>query len=80
MVSRIKPEWGVETVRLAERDSLLGNPGILSRDLVGPATPLRHDSDKLADALATLVRPRRRAGQSRRLVAPGGRAGREDAA
>jgi uncharacterized cofD-like protein len=51
---RIKPEWGVETVRLDGLDNLPGHPAILSRDLVGPATPLRHDSDKLAAALAAL--------------------------
>ena len=51
---RIKPEWGVETVRLGDPDGVPGQPEILHRDLVGPATPLRHDPDKLADALAAL--------------------------
>ncbi len=51
---RIKPEWGVEAVQL---DGLAGLPGVAvaRRDLVGPATPLRHDPDKLADALVALA-------------------------
>jgi uncharacterized cofD-like protein len=78
---RIKPEWGVETVRLVDGDSLPGNPEILSRDLVGPETPLRHDSDKLADALAALVRPTRSSRQARqRTIVTVGKSGRENAA
>lgn len=78
---RIKPEWGVETVRLAERDELPGNPALLACDLVGPATPLRHDPEKLADALAALLLPSRREKQTRRQgIAAIDKVGREDAA
>lgn len=56
--SKIKPEWGVEAVRLEGLDTLPGDAEIVRRDLVGPATPLRHDPDKLADALLALPLPR----------------------
>jgi len=84
-VGRIKPEWGVEGVRGGDLADLPGNPAILYRDLVGMATPLRHDSEKLADALAALVRPQRRDSidQRRRAGTVGQRterARREDAA
>lgn len=48
---KIKPEWGVETVRLAGLASLPGGFEVVERDLVDAATPLRHDPDKLADAV-----------------------------
>lgn len=54
-VGRIKPEWGVQAVPLAGLDELPGRPLVLRRDLIGPTTPLRHDSDKLADALVALA-------------------------
>lgn len=52
--SKIKPEWGVEEVRLEGLDTLPGDAEIVCHDLVGPTTPLRHDPDKLADALLEL--------------------------
>ena len=83
---KIKPEWGVESVRGGDDlADLPGNPAILYRDLVGTATPLRHDSEKLADALAALVMPQRQDGIERRrrsaaVVRHSTRASREDAA
>lgn len=51
---KIKPEWGVEAVQPRDLTALPGHARIVQRDLVGPVTPLRHDPDKLADALVTL--------------------------
>jgi uncharacterized cofD-like protein len=53
---RIKPEWGVEAVRLDGLEDVAAGVEIVRRDLVGPATPLRHDPDKLAAALVALPR------------------------
>lgn len=67
---RIKPEWGVETVQPLGCDTLPGHAEVVYRDLVGPATPLRHDHDKLADALVALARERQHlAGAERGLTA-----------
>ena len=54
---RIKPEWGVAAVSLdgLERLAESGGVRIIQRPLVGPATPLRHDPDRLADALVALA-------------------------
>ncbi len=51
---KIKPEWGVEAVTPEGLEQLPGDARVVHRSLVGPATPLRHDSDKLADALVEL--------------------------
>ncbi|MGN6759475.1 MAG: gluconeogenesis factor YvcK family protein [Thermomicrobiales bacterium] len=51
---KIKPEWGVESVALDGLEHLPGHALVVRRDLVGPATPLRHDSAKLAQALVAL--------------------------
>lgn len=48
---KIKPEWGVESVSLAGLQELQGSFHVVHRDLVDIATPLRHDPDKLADAI-----------------------------
>ncbi len=73
-VGRIKPEWGVEAVRHDGLADLPGHAAVVHRDLVGPATPLRHDPDKLADALVALALERQP------LTAPGRAARRVPAA
>lgn len=53
---KIKPEWKVQAVSLDGLDSLDGSVGIVLRDVVNDANPLRHDPDKLAEALVALAK------------------------
>lgn len=48
---KIRPEWGVESVRLTGLDELVGTFEVVYRDLVDVDKPLRHDPDKLAAAI-----------------------------
>lgn len=53
---KIKPEWAVKAVSLDGLEELQGTMNIVLRDVVNPDFPLRHDPEKLAVALISLVK------------------------
>jgi len=67
---KIRPEWGVDAVGLAGLEELPGGAAIVRRDLASTATPLRHDPDKLADALIALATARAGLGAAARAAEP----------
>lgn len=54
--AKIKPEWSVKAVGLDGLEELDGSVNVVLRDVVNPDFPLRHDPEKLATALLSLVK------------------------
>lgn len=52
----IRPEWRIEAVTDEHLDDLSREIEIVSRDLVSDQNPLRHDPDKLTEALVEIAR------------------------
>jgi uncharacterized cofD-like protein len=55
-VTKIKPEWHVSAVSNTGLYEFAGEVTVDQRDVVNADAPLRHDPDKLADALITIGR------------------------
>lgn len=55
-LAKIKPEWNVSAVRNTGVFEFADQIVVDERDLVSAETPLRHDPDKLADALLSIGR------------------------
>ena len=55
----IKPEWGVTAVTLTGLDEFERRVTVDTRDIVNPEFPLRHDPDKLAEALVDIAQTAR---------------------
>ncbi|HCG30724.1 MAG TPA: hypothetical protein DEU95_13650 [Chloroflexi bacterium] len=54
--TRIKPEWHVSAVEFDGLHEFEGRMTVDQRDIVNPEFPLRHDPEKLADALMAIGR------------------------
>ncbi len=52
----IKPEWRIEAVTDDDLDDVAKEIEIVTRDLVSDQNPLRHDPEKLTDALIEIAR------------------------
>jgi uncharacterized cofD-like protein len=52
----IRPEWSVEAVEYDGAEMVFGQTRIIARDVVNDQNPLRHDPDKLPDALLEIIR------------------------
>jgi uncharacterized cofD-like protein len=54
--SAIRPEWSVEAVGYDGAEVVFNQTRIIARDVVNDLNPLRHDPDKLPDALMEIIR------------------------
>lgn len=55
----IRPEWNIEAVTNENLDSLESKIEVVARDLVSDSNPLRHDPEKLTQALLDIARRER---------------------